>query len=246
MKTITFKGQPNPEWLLINKTPLQTSPGIAPRYRSVSGRPGAYPQGVDIGSRALPFEVTILADNQEDLQDKAGQLAGWLFSEKEEKLTVSDQPGIYYMAMWGDDGTFSRIANLGEGPLVFTAGSKPMKQSEATKSATGAVTVTISNAGTYKTGFKIEMTFATGGTNYTIQNAAGEFIKINRTFAAGDKLEIRSMYDGENAAILNGQYIMPSVHLQSTFFKLPPGQNSLTVNKGGTGDTKVTIREERF
>lgn len=242
---MNFKGQDNPDWLLLNKTPLQTSPGIGVRSRSVSGRPGAHIYGVEIGARPLPFEVTILADNQEDLQDKAGQLSAWLFAEKPEVLTVSDQPGIYYKAIWADDGTFERLANTGKGPLTFFAGD-PMKKANQVKTFKGQASVSVTNNGTYKTGFKAKIVFATGGTNYTIQNAAGAYITALQSFIAGDTLEILSNYEGENAIKLNGNYIQTKISLLSEFFKLPPGQQTLTISKGGTGETTVTIREERL
>jgi predicted phage tail component-like protein len=240
MKTLTFKGQQLPSWLWITKEPLQLAAPIEWEY--MQKKVGAVPVKRKIGARPLPFEVSILADSETDLHQKAEDLAAMLYSEKPEILTRSSEPGREYLAVWERNDDFNKILETGEGVLNFMVPGG-LKQAAEKTGAAFAASQTLTIGGTYKTAPIFEVTFTAAATNYQIAHANGQYVKVIRSFAANDKLII----DHEKEFItLNGANIMPALDLNSRFFYLDPGANALTITTTASSQTTKAKYKEKW
>jgi predicted phage tail component-like protein len=158
MKTLTYKGQVNPSWLIISKSPLQLAPPIETNLKEVPLRPGAFLQSKRLKPRPLPFKVSILADSDADLKKKAEEVAAWLWSEKAETLVHSDEPDRTYYATWTDSSELDKLTALGEGVINFIC-PDPLKYAPAKTAIIDTNPFTIDVGGIYKTFPKIKATF---------------------------------------------------------------------------------------
>jgi predicted phage tail component-like protein len=176
MKTINFNGQQQPSWLWLTKVPLDIMPPRAGRYSQIPGRAGAHEHGQDFGPRPLPYEVSILADNPDDLEAKVEELAAWLYTEKPAPLTQSNKPGRTYYASFTDSSELASIADVGEGTITFMA-ADPLKYGPLIPVNVAASLQDIDYKGSYK-GFPLVRITPQGNTSFISYAKDGQTVLI--------------------------------------------------------------------
>lgn len=243
-KIITIAGVDQPDFLIVRKTPLQVGAPIEAILEETPGHPGAFLIGENIKARPLPFEVAILADNDEDLKAKADQLFDWAYNEKAQPLSYTDQPGKTFYAKLEGSGEFDKLAAYGEGTLTFICPDPYKYDTETTANdslAAGvAKDITITNDGRAATPATITATFTGAGDNFTVTGPDGKQIKVIRTFSAGQILEIET---GKLKITLNGQTIMPSLAIASRKILLQKGDNVINFNSGAAANIEIQYRK---
>lgn len=103
---------------------------------------------------------------------------------------------------------------------------------------------TLTNSGDVETGMLIHFTASATVVNPALTNIdTGEFIRINRTFVAGETVVINTNYGQESAYSYIGdsiQNVINSVDLDSTFLQAPVGVSNLHF-KANTNTTSMTV-----
>ncbi len=109
-------------------------------------------------------------------------------------------------------------------PLTADAGTTYLLHLDGTLAVTNDTTVT--NSGTYKTYPVVTVKFSAAASEYKITGPNGDYVRVVKSFAAGDELVID--FD-KHYVTLNGVSAMPYLDWEnSKFFELQPGDNILT------------------
>lgn len=120
IRAFSYNNIANPEWLWINKVNRPMFTQATPRTVDVQGRPGSYFFGNKTDSKTISMDITIMAENDNDLWLKIEWLNGWLDQGKELPLTFNDEPERYYMAVFTPSGgDMEQLASMGSGTLTF-------------------------------------------------------------------------------------------------------------------------------
>lgn len=79
------------------KRPLLAN--IRQQYEDVAGRHGSYSfSDGTLEDIIVEVECWVAANDRIDLRHKARQIAAWLYSKEKQRLTFTDEPGVFYMA----------------------------------------------------------------------------------------------------------------------------------------------------
>lgn len=120
IKSFTYNNIQKPEWLILNKVNRPMFTSVTPRTLEVQGRRGSYLFGTRKESKEISIDITIMADNDNDLWLKVEWLAGWLDQGKELPLLFNDEPERTYMAVFTPgSGDMDQLAQMGSGQLTF-------------------------------------------------------------------------------------------------------------------------------
>ncbi|MED0672032.1 phage tail family protein [Aneurinibacillus aneurinilyticus] len=100
------------------KRPLLAN--IRQQYEDIAGRHGSY-SFTDGALEDITIEVEcwFAAADREDLRYKARQTATWLYSKEKQRLTFSDEPGVFYMARIANQIDLETLIRHGRFTLQF-------------------------------------------------------------------------------------------------------------------------------
>lgn len=241
---LIFNHQSMPTFLKVQAINIQTLPNVTTNLRAIVGSSGRLASKSSLGEKLITCDVVVVIPNGKTLQSCARELAGWLQGDgfKPSPLVITDDPDIQYKALVNNALELSDLLFVGTGSIEFVI---PSGDSETTKelTKTGGKELTIQNNGTKATYPRIEVSVGTTVTNsaLVIQNATtGEKIVLNGSFNAGDVV----LVDCDRHLVKRGaESLLKMTDLQSQFFKLKVGSNTLQVlNEGAT--LSVTYREK--
>lgn len=120
IKKFNFDNTDMPSWLFINKLRRPAFQSNEPRTLEVEGRRGVYYIGKKTKEKQIEIDITVMANNDNDLQLKIEWLSGWLDREGEFPLRFNDEPDRYYMAAFiGGSDELDAIAAMGSTTLTF-------------------------------------------------------------------------------------------------------------------------------
>ena len=120
LRSFTYNNVEKPPWLFITKTNRPPHGKVNPVTMDTPGRRGSWLFGTRTESLEISFDIEIYADNDVDLREKVEYLAGWLDQGEELPLSINDEPGRYYQAVYTGGGeSWEQIASIGIGSLTF-------------------------------------------------------------------------------------------------------------------------------
>lgn len=214
-------------------------PKIKPNLMELEGRDGS----VEIKESKFEesnIEVDIKIDF--DLEDNLGKrnkirgIASKLFTREVKELKFKDEPDKYYFAKISGETSLDEIYFSGKATLVFVA-PDPIAYGQLKEiywSASSKLQFNLEGSFAVKPKLNFEIGFSFE--NLEIRNEkTGKYIKINRSFSAGDSLEID--FNDKWKARLNGVVIAEYVTIESDFFNLNLGQNTLSKSPNGFSGT---------
>lgn len=191
--------------------------------------------------RIIELECHLAGYNKskESYINKISNLASWLVTSENKRLTFDSEPNIYYMAHVANLFNVQDITEYsGTFPLVFKC--EPFRYSIEELACTGTDSTGTTNLG-YYTPIIIRVSgIAPNGIKIT-HNETGKTFSINTPF--DNNLAI---IDTEKmTATMNGISILHKC--EGAFFEFTPGKNNISVDygEGGSGNIMV-LYSERF
>ena len=205
-------------------------PRIKNTITSTPGRLGARLKKTNLEEGYIYVDIRIKELSKERLNELKRYLASILFTTELKKLILPDESGVYYMAKLDGVTEVDRVTTWGDTTLTFLC-PNPIAYGES-KTFNLTESTTLRNLGTYETAGTITAEIVENINHVEVINQnTGEFIYIGHDFVEGDIVKINF----EEEMICKNDYsIMPSLHLESDFFKLPVGEFRITSNVNAT------------
>ena len=167
---------------VISKVEREILPPRENFSKTIPSMNGSYYTGYRYGERSITLEVNFVAPTKEELEDKLGAFADLLDVDSPKKLTVNDEPNIYYMAV--PDGSFdiSKPSKLTATVSVGFICHNPVKFSEEWKSFVPANKgiITFENKGTTDTECIVDVDFKKEACFFQATNPKGETVLIGK------------------------------------------------------------------
>lgn len=209
-------------------------PSSVVQTMDIEGKAGSYFLRKTHGVRSIEVEMAILGDSPEDLMDRAEQVADWLDSEKPEPLVFEDEPEKTYFAIV--DGAVDLDEQLKNGffSVSFLCPDPYAYGVEKQHNLNEGQNV-VNYQGTAPVYPTIETTFSVAKNDFIISNGEDK-VEIEFPFEAGTVLEL-DFHTGK--VLVNGSLNLPIMTLDSDFFPLKKGDNTITVSS----NSLVTYKE---
>jgi predicted phage tail component-like protein len=193
----------------------------------VAGRAGSYFVYKRLGTRTIEVEVAIVGTSQSYFRSKVRELADWLDVDKPTALSFSEDPTISYYAIVDGDTSIDQILAIGTGTIKFICPDPFAYGASRTVSlVTGPNTVTYN--GTADAYPVMTVTFSSAQTSFEVSNGT-EKIHIDADLATTSTLVIDFSL---GKITINDVLNMQTLSLDSDFFPLKKGTNTLTVSAG--------------
>jgi predicted phage tail component-like protein len=228
--SITYKGASAPSYLKVLRVTRSILPPSKLKMLEIDGMNGAFFISKTHGVRKIEVEIAIVGDSTSDLRVDTRAFAEWLDADKPEALVFSDEPDKMDFAILDGDTDLDSILKLGTGVLTFIC-PQPYSVGPA-RSVTGLTTgtKTVTYNGTAQTYPMFTVTFSAAQTFFEISNGT-EKIRINASLGTTSTLVI----DCQTGKVtINGVLNQQTISLDSDFFALKKGTNSLTISAGAT------------
>jgi len=151
---IKFAGKLFPSYVKVLQTKYSILPSVQSKTTQVYGRGGSYDFGVEIGEREIEIDVMLIADNPNDVMNKARDFATYLFYEDLQPLILLDEPDKQYMARFTGESQVTELHKTGSATLKFLCPNPYAESVEETVISTSPVDFTpigIANNGTART-----------------------------------------------------------------------------------------------
>lgn len=214
-------------------------PQTVDRILTIPGRCGAYDFGAELGPRLFELECALIANTQAELQQACRNLAAHLMDEtgrpRLHQLRFDVEPDKYYNVRYAGSLPVERIASLGRFTLPLIA-YDPFAYGDEQQATFFNDSITVTNAGTTETYPRFSVTFTAAASEWKV-TLGMKFVRVVRGFAAGDTLDVNC---ATGAIAVNGT---PNISyldwMNSEFFSLLPGDNTLTVTPSGVCDTTI-------
>ena len=167
---------------VISKVDREILPPRENFSKSIPSMNGSYYTGYKYGERTITIEVNFVAPTKEELENKLRDFANLLDVDSPKKLTVNDEPDIYYLAV--PDGSFdvSKPSKLTATVSVGFICHNPLKFSNKWKSFTPADrgVITFENEGTTDTECIMDVDFKKEACFFQVTNPKGETVLIGK------------------------------------------------------------------
>ena len=198
------------------------APDMVARVAEIAGRDGVYFFSKNRQPLVLSFRIATLSASASARRTLARQLSAWLDTDQPAALVVSDETDKRYQAILLDSVPFEEVARVGFADVSFFV---PSGYAEAVSLKTASP-----NAGTMPA--PVTITATLGGSASALQITLGsEYLRLETTLVSTDVV----IFNTETGLVtLNGADARRYVTYASTFFKLPVGAFSLTVDPVGT------------
>jgi len=196
----------------------------------IPGRAGSIVSGRTFEESFIEVDIEIKGNNRNHFRRLVNQLAYILATNEPGKLIFTDEPDKYYLAILEGNTQLREFYLYGTATLVFLI-PDPIKFGKKVTIPIGQGVYTFYNNGTHKTRGILTMeleTYRVGVTN----RKTGEFISFTNHYEVGDIFTI----DFINEYVTrNGYSVMDDLILESDFFSLDVGENTLSI-VGGSGE----------
>lgn len=193
--------------------------------------------------REIEVEFNLIGATESNLRQLVSNIGSWLNTKKPASLIFDDTNTIEYFAVVESIEVDEEL-NIGTGTLKFICPdpysySTTTTEVSNTGNSTAQTSKAVSIAGNIDVYPIIEVTFTGTSTNFKY-TLGSQFINIISGFASGNVLVI----DHEkNLVTINGVNKMSSLSLDSQFFELKPGANTVVFEKfSGTAKIKYKNR----
>lgn len=167
---------------VISKVDREVLPQRENFSKSIPTMNGSYYTGHRYGERNITIEVNFVAPTKEELENKLDIFASLLNVSSPKKLTINDEPNIYYMAV--PDGSFSisKPSKLTATVSIGFVCHNPVKFSNEWKCFTPADrgVITFENAGTTNTSCIMDVDFNNEACFFQATNPKGETVLIGK------------------------------------------------------------------
>ena len=205
----------------------------------------------EIGIREFSIGVALVGLNNGDLRTKIRALAEFLIYDEDKELYFSDEPNrIYYARFTGSSNDLEELIAIGEGEIILTA-FDPFAYSNVTKELqAGAQQFVITNEGSIEA-FPIFRIITAGNVPFIkIRN-----ITTNKQFIYIEQWldNVPLIVDMDKNLVINentGEILMRNVALESDFFDLAKGDNTIKIETNDLGTAAINnVRanwKERF
>lgn len=197
----------------------------------IPGRHGAYYRGSRLKPRLLKVIALLTGKSATDLRKQFTSL-NKLLNAGIGTLSFSDEPNQFYKAAYTSSSEPPERKDECVIELSFVC-TDPRKYSEE-KTVLGNG---IQYGGLYDSKPIITVTLSVGGTELRLLHVQKQkYVRIKLTLLAGNQVE----FDMEKRTVkVNGRSVLESLDMvNSRFFTLSPGTNTLTTNLAGTVQTK--------
>lgn len=235
--TVTFDGVDLTETFVVS----DLRRALVPRDVSlvdVPGRDGSLFSSVSNSSRTITMTMTVRSQDVLARSQSIRQLAAILSTTEPRPLSISDDGGLYYMAVPSSDVDGERFINAERFDVTFTCPDGWLYGETQTETLPSGGTLSIDVGGTAPTWPTITAE-ATGGTQdswiVTLEDGTGIYAAIpsGTTYDLTANCGERTMSVNDSVAMLPPSYDWP---------RLAPGTHTLTMAQG-TGDATVTWQE---
>lgn len=231
--------------LFINKITRPLMPDISTTQIKAGKRAGSYLQKNSLESYEIVIDITFLSDNDEDLRKDLRGLAKALYSDRNGKLTLSDELDIYVNCKLTGNYDFDNYASMAEGSLTFIL-SDPFgyKTTESNTLFVGQSANLVVNG--YPIYPRFRMVPATNMGTIRIDNiTTGKFFLLTGTFVASTAY----IFDCEKNIFYresDGLRMMTAVDLASDFFSLETGINTIVITNPTSGVSMRAYYRDRY
>lgn len=242
---LTFGGTHTDTFNIIcEKTIQPLTPPLIFQSQTVPDKAGAWYFRTDLGARKIQVDIAVQTDSLSDFRPNLRAMANWLDPSKGvQPLIFDNEPDkTYYALLYNDSGQpidITQLVLLGRMSLFFIC-PDPFAYGTAAPSTTiasGTASKAITLSGMARVYPKITVTFAATATEYKItHNESGKFVRVIYGFSANNELVIDC---SKGTVEVNGIIQMPAVDINSDFFPLVEGVNTLAMAPDNLGDTVV-------
>lgn len=222
-----YNGHDLCEYVTVNDVRRSLLPPQTNVTKKIGNRSGVRFIRKELEPKLIEVDVTLLEFKPSILREKARLFAGKLYSEKEEKLILLDEPDKYNLATLEGGTPIVEDVVTGEVTLSFICFNPLDVSEEKTKVD---LSHTIVNNGTYKTTgtIKVVINQAVNHLKITLQKT-GEYIYLEDNFKKGDVVVVNLE---EEFVKKNNDLIMTKLHFSSDFFEIPIGEFGITLSSG--------------
>lgn len=206
---------------------------------SVPGMDGSAFAGAKLDPRAMTMTVTVMGRTEDELEAESRMLAAMLATEKPAPLTISNNNGLYYLAVASAPSDGVRSYNAISYDVTFTAHDPVAYGDERTITVPSGGSVTFGVGGTYRTAPTVVAPSAAncsdGYWRLTLDDADRFSLVVPDGVAT-------SRVEGDCASrVLRIDGEVSLLDALSDWLEFEPGQHTLAME--GTGAATVTYRE---
>lgn len=139
--------------LIMRSVNRQLLPSIEDQYEYVPRRDGAYLFPGAYQDRFIEVELSFVARSQQEIRERAREIAAWLSSRQRERLVFDDEPDKHYMAKVANQIDLEPMMRAGRFQVIFRCSPFALSEEHTnTSTATGSPTkITVSAVGTVQT-----------------------------------------------------------------------------------------------
>lgn len=204
-------------------------PSVNVKTLDLPSRHGGLDLGRVYGMREIEVEIGLKSDSYSNMRNKVRQIAKWLNSETLQPLIFSDEPNIKYMARVSGDTNLEPLFNYEETTLKFLV---PFPFGEDVNATTVSLAsgTPINYTGTQETYPTFNVTTTVARSDFEISNGTDK-VKIVTSLPIGSAVVIDC---STGKVTLNGSTIQQTITIDSDFFALKEGSNTLTFSTGAT------------
>lgn len=235
--TVTFDGVDLTDLFIVS----DLRRALVPRDVSlvdVPGRDGSLFSSVSNTARTITMTMTVRSQDVLARSQAIRQLAAILSTAEPRPLAISDDSGLYYMAVPSSDTDGERFINAERFVVTFTCPDPWLYGDTVTETLPSGGSLALTVGGTAPTWPTITAN-ATGGSQgswiVTMEDGSGIYAAIpsGTTYDVTANCDERSMSVNDSVAMLPPSYDWP---------RLAPGAHTLTMTQG-TGDATITWQE---
>jgi len=168
---LTFNGITIPSYVRVNKIQYNIIPTVDSKTEKIYGRAGVYDFGIEIGSRTIKVDIQLIADNPNDVMNKARDFSTWLFYTDLKPLIISDEPNKQYMARVINETEIDELSRVGQATLEFLvpdAYAESIEDKEFTYTPTTVDPISVTNGGNVETYPVIDLTMRAPSTSIAV------------------------------------------------------------------------------
>ena len=168
---LTFNGITIPSYVRVNKIQYNILPTIDSKTEKIYGKAGEYDFGIELGSRTIKVDIQLIADNPNDIMNKARDFSTWLFYTDLKPLIIADEPDKQYMARVINETEIDELSRVGQATLEFlvpNAYAESIEEKEFNYTPTTVDPISVANNGTIETYPVIELTMRAPSTSIAV------------------------------------------------------------------------------
>ena len=167
---------------VISKVDREILPPRENFSKNIPSMNGSYYTGYRYGERSITIEVNFVSPTKEELEKKLRAFADLLDVDAPKKLTINDEPDIYYLAVPNGNFNVTKPSKLTATVSIGFTCHNPVKFSKKWKSFTPASKgiITFENAGTTDTECIIDVDFNKEACFFQATNPKGETVLIGK------------------------------------------------------------------